>query len=202
ERLDVGERRVETIEDLLLRVSGIGGLLLLLVLRRLGKLQVRWIRQLDLRLAIPQLDGAVHLDLPSRVQRVELVRRKAVEMLGLDEPGEAVEGGVEGKQARELRAVDAEHTPLDGDGLADVLLRLVPRNGGVGSPRGERDCQNQCECRVAHRLTGLRASFYSCAPRKSTDERLHWSTARSNARHETLLGRGPAARAHAPALPA
>src|SRR5262249_5589426 len=105
----------------------------------------------DLRLPVARLDLAVHLHTLATEAAIEVGGREGVEALRLDDRGEAVEGGVEREQARELRAMHAEHSPLDGGLLADVLLGLVPGDRRLRACHGtERDCHRQQSAAASH----------------------------------------------------
>src|SRR5262249_18568990 len=151
---------------------------------------------LDLGLPIAIHDGAPHPDPPAGVAAVELVGRERVEVLRLDDDREAVEGGVEGQQARGRRAVHAEDPSFHDGLLADVLLRSVPRDEGARGQGGQRpgDRENDEESRAwaTHRLTGLSSTSYTSRPRESIAEkrhgRLYRTTPRSHARDQALLG--------------
>src|SRR5438093_1060762 len=99
---------------------------------------------LDLGLAVVPPDGAVHEDALAPVAALELGGRERVEAARLHDGGEAIVGGLEGEQAGERRAVDADHEALDRGLLADVLVGFVPRDRRLGgAERGERDDQRQ-----------------------------------------------------------
>src|SRR5262249_27085089 len=205
ERLHAVEHGVEALQDLILGVGSLRALVLAILLG-LDELQVGRIGDLDLGLPIAIDDVAAHPDPLAGVPVVELVGRELVEVLCLDDDREAVEGRVEGQQARGGRAVHAEDASFDDGLLADVLLRSVPLYHGVRGQRGgDREDDEESRAWPTHRLTGLFPTSYTSPPRESIAEnrhgRLHRTTPRSDARDEALLGGGPAPPAGAAVLP-
>ena len=88
--------------------------------------------------------------------RLQIVRRKRAEALRLHDRGEAVEARLEREETRERRAVNVDDAALDGRVLADVLVRLLPRDGLVGRNDDARDEENDEGQQRSHDLDPFR----------------------------------------------
>src|SRR5437867_302116 len=207
------EHRREALEDLGLRLGPLRLLLLTLAAALAGRQRdVGRRAEDDLGLALVLDHLAPYPYLLAAVELLQLLGRKVLEALRLDDGGEAAERRVEGQEARELRAAHAEDPALDHHLLAHVLLGLVPRNDGFGRGDGDRPDDRQCASQPeqprtpldpaeAHSVNTAVTPTRPLSPtRSSRDAPARRPGPRPDARDATLLGSRPSARARAAAL--